>query len=300
MIRRISLLLTAGAAMLALSATMAFAQIQTSAGTINFEVDTEGQVPADTTFTGFYVVPNTPDTPSEVQLTDPDGDGTYTGTASSAIGGEGVVSANDYRVRIDQAPKRNVTTIAGPETITLSDGETETVSASIDFGGSPGNNPQGETIYGTAGSDYLTDTAGNDAVYALGSGDTVSAGNGDDSLYGGAGWDYVIGGSGNDVLYGWKGSDWLGGTAGNDYVSGWTGSDRVGGGAGDDTVYGGVGNDGVYGFSGNDDLYGWKGSDYLYSAGDGAYDFVSGGPGHDVCVAGPTDYVVGCEEVYRQ
>ena len=149
--RRTLLLLATGAAMLALAAGTTFAQ-QTAAGTLNFEVNTEGQVPEGTTFTGFYVVPNTPDTPSEVQLTDPDGDGTYTGTASSAIGGEGVVPANDYRVSIEQ----NGNTIFGSEVVTVSDGETETVSTSVDFGSD--GNTQGRTIYGTAGYDYLTDT----------------------------------------------------------------------------------------------------------------------------------------------
>lgn len=159
---------------------------------------------------------------------------------------------------------------------------------------------QGETIYGTAGSDYLTDTEGNDIVYALGSGDTISAGNGADTLYGGYGWDYVVGGYGNDTLYGWTGSDWLDGGAGNDYVSGWEGDDLVDGGTGNDSVYGGVGNDAVYGYDGYDDLYGGPGSDFMYSAGDGTYDLVVGGPGYDVCVVGPEDSAYGCEELYRQ
>lgn len=163
-----------------------------------------------------------------------------------------------------------------------------------------GENEQGRTIYGTAGSDYLADTRGDDIVYALGSGDTISAGRGSDTLYGGTGWDYAVGGYGADTLYGWKGTDWLDGGAGNDYVSGWTGDDLVDGGTGNDSVYGGAGDYTIYGYKGYDDLYGWTGSDYLYSAGDGAFDLVVGGYGYDVCVVGPQDSAYGCEELYRQ
>lgn len=164
----------------------------------------------------------------------------------------------------------------------------------------PIGNLQGETIYGTAGSDNLADTQGNDTVYALGSGDTISAGNGSDILYGGAGWDYVVGGYGADILYGWTGSDWLDGGAGDDEVYGWKGDDLVDGGTGNDKVYGSAGNDAVYGFDGADELYGWTGSDFLYSAGDGSPDGVFGGPGYDICVVEELDSAVGCEELYRQ
>lgn len=169
--------------------------------------------------------------------------------------------------------------------------------SSIETVGEP---EQGEIIYGTSGSDYLTDTAGNDIVYALGSGDTISSGNGDDELYGGPGWDYVVGGYGNDTLYGWTGSDWLDGGAGDDYVSGWEGDDLVDGGTGDDEVYGGVGDDAVYGYEGSDTLYGWTGNDFMYSAGDDTYDVVYAWTGYDVCVVGPEDDAYGCEELYRQ
>lgn len=164
----------------------------------------------------------------------------------------------------------------------------------------PGGSTEGRTIYGTEGSDNLSDTQGDDTVYALGSGDTISSGYGNDILYGGTGWDYVVGGYGNDTLYGWKGSDWLDGGAGNDYVSGWTGDDYVDGGTGDDEVYGGVGDDSVYGFKGSDNLYGWKGTDFLYAAGDDTPDWVYGGQGYDICVVGPEDTAYGCEELYRQ
>ena len=207
--RRIFILLAAGAVITALTATAAFAQ-QTGAGTINFEVNTEGKVPEDTTFTGFYRVPGTPSSAGEVQLTDPDGDGTYTGTASSAIGGEGVVPAGEYVVRIDQEPKRNVTTISGPETITVSDGETETVSVSIDFGGSDGGS-QGEAIYGTYGDNTLDGKGGDDLIVGEAGADAIFGGSGDDFLVSGyayfqqapyapASSDYVEGGPGNDLI----------------------------------------------------------------------------------------------------
>lgn len=286
--RRIAVVLTLGALMLALTAGTAFAQ--QGPPTLAFEVVTEGEVPQDTSFSGLWGPPESEF--SSVQLTDPDEDGVYTAQAYGAMGTE--IAPGEYVVRIDQG----ASTIYGPETITLGADEVETISTTVDF--TNGTGAQGRVIYGTAGSDYLTDTAGDDVVYALGSGDTISSGYGDDALYGGYGWDYVGGGYGNDILYGWEGSDWLDGGADNDTLYGWTGDDRVDGGSGDDVLYAGVGDDALYGSAGSDVLYGWEGSDYLYSAGDGTYDQVYGWTGYDVCVVGPEDLAYGCEELYRQ
>lgn len=270
--RRILLLFTVGALMMALATTTAFAQqegesitatgeLSSSAGPIapapdtpTFPLDTSGPLAAD-----YDLIEG-----EGVDL-DP-----YVGEQISI---EGVIVQEGSQAL---PPKVRVNSVS-----------------------SAGGN-EGEFIYGTAGSDNLTDTAGADTVYALGSGDTISAGNGADTLYGGYGWDYVVGGYGADTLYGWTGSDWLDGGAGNDYVSGWEGDDLVDGGTGDDEVYGGVGNDAVYGYDGSDDLFGWTGSDFMYSAGDGTYDLVVGGSGYDVCVVGPEDSAYGCEELYRQ
>lgn len=305
MVRRILLLIAAGSMMAALAVTAAFAQ--QDRGQLFFKVVTEGEVPQDTAFFGLWGVPNS-EYSGFVQLTDLDGNGVYT----AAAGNDGPLSPGEYVVRIDKGTTGDspisgeTTTIEGPETVTFNENEDTTFSTSITFSEPgeglqpPTEGAQGEVIYGTAGSDYLTDTAGSDTIYALGSGDTISAGSGSDTLYGGTGWDYVVGGYGADILYGWTGSDWLDGGANTDEVYGWEGDDLVDGGTGDDVVYGGVGNDAVYGFEGSDDLYGWTGSDFMYSAGDDTFDRVFGGSGYDVCVAGPEDYVVGCEELYRQ
>lgn len=157
---------------------------------------------------------------------------------------------------------------------------------------------QGELIYGTDNSDYLTGTRGSDRILGFGSDDVISEGYGGDLLRGGDGWDYIVGGYGDDALYGDAGGDWLDGGAGNDLVRGGSGDDLVDGGTGNDLVTGGDGNDAVYGYLGSDVLYGDAGNDLIYSAGDGAYDEVHGGSGYDVCIVGTEDFVQGCEEVY--
>jgi Ca2+-binding RTX toxin-like protein len=263
MIRRLILLVVSGALLGALAATAAFAQQETA--TLSFEVVTEGEVPQDTIF---RAVGGPPDGAlSAIGLTDPDGDGTYTGSVELDTG--------EYRVFIEQGttgePGR--TTIWGPEIITLT--EDRTISARVNFDSEPDEEqprcfvPEGCFISGDGS---------------------------DETLVGGIGPDVIIGGGGEDALDGRGGGDWLDGGAGDDLVLGQDGDDLVDGGSGNDQVRGGAGNDYVTGFTGNDALYGGAGSDFIYAA-DGEFDRVLGGPGYDVCVVDEEDDVNECEEV---
>lgn len=264
MIKRLFLMAVTGTLMLALASASAFAQQNTA--TLSFEVVTEGEVPQDTIF---RAVGGPPDGAlSAIGLTDPDGDGTYTGSVDLATG--------EYRVFIEQGtsgePGR--TTIYGPETITLD--EDTTISTHVDFGSEPDEEqlrcflPEGCSLSGDGSSE---------------------------TIVGGIGPDYIIGGGGNDALHGLGGGDRLDGGAGDDTVRGNEGDDLVDGGSGDDLVRGNDGNDYVTGFTGSDILEAGGGSDFIYAA-DGEFDSVSGGPGYDVCVVDEEDDVTGCEEVY--
>ena len=77
-----------------------------------------------------------------------------------------------------------------------------------------------DTVYGTAGEDWLSGGNGNDIVYGLDGHDSLFGGNGNDSLYGGAGNDLLYGGNGNDSLSGGAGADVFvfGKGGGNDIV----------------------------------------------------------------------------------
>ena len=109
-------------------------------GTLSFEVDTEGQVPEDTTFFGFSGFVGEPSSP--IQLTDPDGDGTYTASRELERGAE-------IRVKIEQGsgtqesynalagreltvPGEPRVVIEGPRTITLSEDTTVSTTATFD------------------------------------------------------------------------------------------------------------------------------------------------------------------------
>ena len=279
--RRILLLLATGALMVALAATAALAQSNTA--TLSFEVVTEGEVPQDTAFFGLYGPPNSEF--SSVQLSDPDGDGTYNGAAGGIAGTN--LDMGEYVVRIDQgttgdSPINGGTdTLYGPETITLD--EDTTISTSVDFGSEPnGEQPQ----------------EGQSQCF-LPEGCFLSGDGSDETIVGGIGPDYIIGGGGGDALYGLGAGDWLDGGAGDDLVRGGDGDDLVDGGSGNDLVRGNDGNDYVTGFTSNDILEAGGGSDFIYAA-DGEFDRVSGGPGYDVCVVDEEDDVTGCEEVYTE
>jgi Ca2+-binding RTX toxin-like protein len=85
--------------------------------------------------------------------------------------------------------------------------------------------PQGNTIHGTAGDDFIVGTEGDDFV--LGS-------EGNDEIWGQGGNDTLVGGEGNDTL-----SD----GAGDSLLIGGAGNDRFAAGAGHNTLIGGDGND---------------------------------------------------------
>ena len=264
--RRLLLLAVTGALMAALAATAAVAQQDTV--TLSFEVVTEGEVPENTIFRAAGGPPD--GALSAIGLTDPDGDGTYTGSVELQMG--------EYRVLIEQGtrgePERS--TIWGPEIITLN--EDTTISTSVDFG---------------------SEANGEQAQCFLPEGCFISSDGSSETLAGGIGPDYIVGGGGHDALYGLGGGDWLAGGAGHDLVLGQGGHDLVDGGSGNDHVRGAAGNDYVTGFIGNDALYGNGGHDFIYAA-DGWYDRVLGNEGYDVCVVDWFDRVDLCEEIYYQ
>ncbi len=278
MIRRLFLLVTAGALMVALTATAAFAQSNTA--TLSFEVVTEGEVPENTIFRAAGGPPD--GALSAIGLTDSDGDGTYTGSVDLDTG--------EYRVLIEQGtsgePER--TTIWGPEIITLN--EDRTISTSVDFGsepngeqpqcllpeGCPGTSDPDEVFTGTEDSEVLFGTNNNDLIEGLG---------GHDYLNGLWGDDEILGGQGDDLLVGEAGSDRVEGGEGNDYLVAAYGywQQAPDAPASPDLLRGGPGHD-------------------IIDAADlaGAPDTVECGPGFDVVYAGVEDNVAdNCEVVYR-
>ena len=108
----------------------------------------------------------------------------------------------------------------------------------------------------SAGMQYGWDSLGNLIVDPA----TPLARN--DSLYGSAGSDWMEGGEGSDILYGQAGNDRLfSGTQSNPDVAGT--HDWLAGGAGDDTLHGGVGAEGLSGGAGRDLIFGGAGDDQI-------------------------------------
>ena len=246
--------------------------------TLSFELVVECEPPASATFLGFTTLESLMTTP----LTDPDGDGLYTGsmTVNKFPPGPrpvppGIEPITLSPVRIVQGPPTGFTAL-GPEYRVIKDfgavklDEDKTFEASVSFceDGDGGTVGLGERIVGTDGPDGLAGAGGDDAV---------------------------IGGYGDDLLQGFDGADLLVGEAG---------ADEVYGGAGDDALYA------AYDLptelapnapASHDLLYGGEGDDFIDTAdAKGAFDAVYCGPGDDRVEADAEDFVAGdCEEVAR-
>jgi len=289
-----------GAATLMATATSALAQedrepLRGPTATVTFVLTVVGQPPPQATFWGYLTFE-----PFGIRLTDPDGDGVFTGSFANFPQGDAqpfwIVQGTGTRfsqVYGEQAGEP--TTILRSFGVLTIDRDT-TLPAIVSFSQQPGL-----YIVGTPGNDQLRGEAGPDLIEALGGHDAVSAAYGDDLVYGGSGDDLIYGGF---LVYGGPDDDALYGGGGDDAIYGLSLHDLVYGGFGDDLIRGGFGNgdDALYGGFGSDAVYGDYGDDYLYSAGDGTADLVAGGEGSDLCVVGPEDspYTSGCEVLYVQ
>ncbi len=160
-----------------------------------------------------------------------------------------------------------------------------------------------DTLWGSAGPDYLFGGGARDQLYGHAGNDTLDGGPGFDSLYGGSGDDSLIilgsysthaeGGTGDDTLdaRGSTAPHVLSGDAGNDLVYGGSGDDQIQGGSGNDTLAGGDGSDTISGNTGDDHLFGEDGDDLL-DGGDGD-DTIDGGDGYDTAING--EVLINCE-----
>jgi serralysin len=146
----------------------------------------------------------------------------------------------DTLLRID---RDGAATGHGFVTLMVFQNTTATAFTSANIGVYPadGTQPPGETIVGTANSDYLQGGPGDDLIQGLGSSDSLYGGGGNDRLEGGDGDDHIEGEAGYDILDGGAGNDNLRdgigeiyGGDGNDSIT--AGGGLVDGGIGDDTV----------------------------------------------------------------
>ncbi len=97
----------------------------------------------------------------------------------------------------------------------------------------------GETIFGTNGSDHLVGTPKNDLIFGFGGDDSINGTSGNDCIVGGDGNDSIRGNHGNDVILGGNGDDFIKGNNGQDHLIGGDGNDSLKGGSGIDTCVGG-------------------------------------------------------------
>jgi len=88
-----------------------------------------------------------------------------------------------------------------------------------------------DTIYGTAGKDWIA--GGFDSDY-------VESGTGDDDVFGGPGGDCLIAAGGNARIFGGHGNDVIDGGDGVNFIEGGPGDDRIYARGGADTVFGGT------------------------------------------------------------
>ncbi len=136
---------------------------------------------------------------------------------------------------------------------------------------------------GSAGDDIFDPHLDMLPFYGRGA---IFGGGGDDTLFGTAGSDFISGGAGDDILVDNYGTNELRGGAGDDEISVGDRSmnSRLKGGAGDDVLTSGAGDDTLWGKSGHDTLMGGRGDDVLY--GNRGRDVLMGGEGADVIDGG--------------
>ncbi|WP_411878273.1 calcium-binding protein [Polaromonas sp. YR568] len=155
-----------------------------------------------------------------------------------------------------------------------------------------------DTLYDSAGNDWLQGKGGGDILYATRGGD--------DRLEGGAGNDYADGGAGKDTVDGGDGDDRLDGGTGNDILIGGADKDIIQGGDDDDHLYGNLevatdvalaqGHTQTGTQQKGDWLNGGNGDDILIAGSDN--DVLFGGTGEDVLVGGAGDDVLNGDDDY--
>lgn len=264
--------------------------------TVTFVLAVAGEPPPEATFWGYLTFE-----PFGIRLTDPEGDGVYTGSFANFPQGDAqpfwIVQGTGTRFSnvFGEQAGDPIAILKDFGVLTIDQDTTLPVAVSF---------LEGRYIVGTSWDDRLLGGNGPDLIEGLGGHDAISGAYGDDLIYGGPGDDLiyggflVYGGPDDDALYGGSGDDLIAGLSLSDLIYGGYGDDLIRGGALDDALYGGPGSDAIYG----DDLPFEAFDDYLYSAGDGIADLVSGGAGSDLCIVGPEDlpYTSGCEVLYVQ
>ncbi|MDA1165987.1 MAG: calcium-binding protein, partial [Planctomycetota bacterium] len=119
-------------------------------------------------------------------------------------------------------------------------------------------------VDGDDGHDTITGSLDLGGTLRGGNGaDTIIGLDGDDSIDGGDGADSISAGAGNDTIDSGDGSDVIDAGTGNDVVDSGNGQDSVNGGDGDDTINSGDGSDTVDGGAGADSINGMSGEDSL-------------------------------------
>ncbi|MEZ2317702.1 MAG: DUF4347 domain-containing protein [Microcoleus sp.] len=146
------------------------------------------------------------------------------------------------------------------------------------------------TVFGTAGNDYLTGSDANEMFVAVLGDDTVLGEGGSDIVFGDREQDFIAAGWGNDIVYAGKESDIVFGGKNADRIFGDRSSDTLYGDRGPDTIVGDNGNS--VDLTGNDGdlIFGGEGADAI--AGNQGKDTVYGGKGADIAYGGIENDVI--------
>lgn len=160
----------------------------------------------------------------------------------------------------------------------------DTITGSLDLGGTLNGGNGADTITGMDGADSIDGGDGADLITAGAGNDTIDGNDGRDIIDSGAGNDLVDAGNGADSVTGDTGNDTINSGDGADTVDGGDGNDLINGMSGEDSLNGGVGTDSIFGGSENDVLDGGDGNDFLNGqAGD---DTANGSTGNDTALGG--------------
>ena len=221
----------------------------------------------------------------------------------------------------------NESTYPGIPLFTLLPGETITITFSVCFEITSGNEYQTENtvfdivfseepadnglpkectnlvgltytiVHGTEGDDDLHSTYGHELIFLYGGNDTLDSSTGNDCIIGTGGNKIIESESGDDVIVlSGLGDDDIETGSENDTVYAGSGNDTIDTGTGDDIIYAGDGddeveaggeNDLIYAGAGNDIIDAETGNDTVY--GESGNDYIKGSTGNDTIYAGVGD-----------
>ena len=163
------------------------------------------------------------------------------------------------------------------------------------------DHPDGCTLRGGDGNDYISNDDGLGSNLSGGVKVLIDGGNGNDTISNDGANSTLLGGAGHDSINNWWGSVTIDGGTGNDSIlsggdkvsiKGGTGNDSIYGGGNKVSISGGTGNDSIHSYGDKVKIAGDAGNDSIYLYANATNHTVNSGDGNDSIYSGGTNVSV--------